>query len=50
MAHEVLNPLTGIKTAVQLLARAHPSASETAHLVYAEILRVEAGKQAAHVT
>jgi len=43
VAHEVLNPLTGIKTAVQLLARSHPipEVAETAAAVDGEIRRVE---------
>jgi signal transduction histidine kinase len=44
MAHEVLNPLTGVKTAVQLLARGKPGDAdvvETAAAVDAEIRRVE---------
>ena len=45
LAHEVLNPLAGMKAAVQLLARAHPHdpdrARETARALSAEIARVE---------
>jgi signal transduction histidine kinase len=46
LAHEVLNPLAGMKAAVQLLARTHPHdpdrARETARALSAEIARVEA--------
>jgi signal transduction histidine kinase len=46
LAHEVLNPLAGMKAAVQLLARSHPHsperAEETARALSAEIARVEA--------
>jgi signal transduction histidine kinase len=44
LAHEVLNPLAGIKAAVQLLARTHPGdgVRETARAVDAEVLRVDA--------
>lgn len=47
LAHEILNPLTGIKAAVQLLARgtdqgpAAVAARETAHDISKEIARVE---------
>jgi signal transduction histidine kinase len=43
VAHEVLNPLTGVKTALQLLGRTHPSpdVAETVAAVDAEIRRVE---------
>ncbi len=43
VAHEVLNPLTGVKTAMQLLARENPSPDvrETAASVDAEIRRIE---------
>jgi signal transduction histidine kinase len=44
VAHELLNPLTGVKTAMQLLARSPPSEAETrrtAGEVDAEIRRVE---------
>jgi signal transduction histidine kinase len=43
VAHEVLNPLTGVKTALQLLARDEPSdgVRETVSAVDAEIRRVE---------
>jgi signal transduction histidine kinase len=43
VAHELLNPLTGIKTAVQLLARTQPGpeVAETAAAVDGEIRRVE---------
>ncbi len=46
LAHEVLNPLAGMKAAVQLLARSHPHdpdrAAETARALSGEIARVEA--------
>jgi signal transduction histidine kinase len=46
LAHEVLNPLAGMKAAVQLLARSHPHdedrARETARALSTEIARVEA--------
>lgn len=46
LAHEVLNPLAGMKAAVQLLARSHPRdpdrAVETARALSGEIARVEA--------
>ena len=46
LAHEVLNPLAGMKAAVQLLARSHPHdpdrAGETARALSGEIARVEA--------
>jgi signal transduction histidine kinase len=46
LAHEVLNPLAGMKAAVQLLARSHPHsperAQETARALSGEIARVEA--------
>jgi signal transduction histidine kinase len=43
MAHEVLNPLTGVKTAMQLLAKLEvsPAVKETAAAVDSEIDRVE---------
>jgi signal transduction histidine kinase len=43
VAHEVLNPLTGVKTAMQLLAKLEvsPAVKETAAAVDAEIDRVE---------
>jgi signal transduction histidine kinase len=45
LAHEVLNPLAGMKAAVQLLARSQPPrperAQETAQALSAEIARVE---------
>lgn len=46
LAHEILNPLTGIKAAVQLLARTNDEGSaaaarETAHAISSEIARVE---------
>lgn len=51
LAHEILNPLTGIKAAVQLVARSQPqhpddsptakALSDTAQLVSQEIARVE---------
>jgi signal transduction histidine kinase len=43
VAHEVLNPLTGVKTALQVLGRDHPAAEvrETVLAVDAEIRRVE---------
>lgn len=43
MAHEVLNPLTGVKTALQLLARTTPGSEvrETVAAVDVEIRRVE---------
>jgi signal transduction histidine kinase len=43
VAHEVLNPLTGVKTALQLLQRNHPTGEvkETVLAVDAEIRRVE---------
>lgn len=43
VAHEVLNPLTGVKTAMQLLARENsaPEVRETAAAIDVEIRRVE---------
>lgn len=43
VAHEVLNPLTGVKTALQLLARTSPGEAvrETVAAVDLEVLRVE---------
>jgi signal transduction histidine kinase len=43
VAHEVLNPLTGVKTALQVLGRDHPAGEvrETVIAVDAEIRRVE---------
>jgi signal transduction histidine kinase len=43
VAHEVLNPLTGVKTALQLLQRNHPTAEvkDTVAAVDAEVHRVE---------
>lgn len=43
VAHEVLNPLTGVKTALQVLGRDHPAGEvrETVTAVDAEIRRVE---------
>lgn len=43
VAHEVLNPLTGVKTAIQLLARTDPRKEvvETASAIDGEIRRVE---------
>ena len=44
VAHELLNPLTGVKTALQLLRRTHhcsPDVHETVTAVDAEIQRVE---------
>jgi signal transduction histidine kinase len=43
VAHEVLNPLTGVKTALQLLARTHATSEvrDTVSAVDAEIRRVE---------
>jgi signal transduction histidine kinase len=43
VAHEVLNPLTGVKTALQLLRRGNqsPDVAETVKAVDAEIRRVE---------
>ena len=43
VAHELLNPLTGVKTALQLLARTHPGPEvhETVAAVDVEVRRVE---------
>ena len=43
VAHELLNPLTGVKTALQLLDRTHPAPEvhETVAAVDAEVRRVE---------